>query len=181
MKRRDLIKILGVSTVGLISVPFWIDGWNKESLPPNELGMEEDQQLLLRDIVDSIIPKTDVPGAKELHVDKFMVVMVADCYEKQVRDEFLSGFAELQKFSKEKYKKKFGDLSEGEKMELFKIMSEKPLPENKKINFIAFVKNLTITGYMTSEYVETNHLHYEMVPGRFLGSFPITQSKFYNI
>lgn len=180
MKRRDLIKILGVSTVGLISVPFWIDGWNEDSLPPNELGMEEEQQLLLQDIVDAMIPKTDIPGAKELQVDKFMVVMVADCYEKQVRDEFLAGFAELQKFSKEELKKEFGDLSREEKSKLFKMMSEKPIADNQKINFISFVKGLTITGFMTSEYIEMNHLHYEMVPGRFDGSFPITQSKFYN-
>lgn len=180
MKRRDLIKILGVSTVGLISVPFWIDGWSEDSLPPNQLGMEEDQQLLLQDIVDSMIPKTQIPGAKELNVDKFIVVMVADCYEKQVRDEFLIGLAELQKVTEEKYNKKFNELSQDEKLNLFKDISEKPVPENKKINFISFVKGLAITGYMTSEYVEMNHLHYEMVPGRFHGSFPVTESKFYN-
>ncbi|WP_159039847.1 gluconate 2-dehydrogenase subunit 3 family protein [Christiangramia fulva] len=180
MKRRDLLKILGVSAVGLVSVPLWIDYWDGDDLPPNQLGMPEDQQLLLKDLVETIIPKTDIPGAQDLQVDKFVVTMVADCYEKQVRDEFLNGFKELQNSAEKTYKSDFLKIKEEEKNTLLTEMAEKPVPENQKINFITFLKGLTITGYMTSEYVEMNHLHYEMVPGRFYGSFPVSKSKFYN-
>jgi hypothetical protein len=38
---------------------------------------------------------------------------------------------------------------------------------------MATLKGLTIRGYMTTEYVMVNHLHYVMAPGFFNGCEPL--------
>ena len=103
MKRRTLIKTLGISAVGLATVPFWIDSWTAEDLPEDDGFLTGNQQLQLAELVNIIIPKTDTPGAKELGVEKFISVMVRDCYNEEVKAEFLSGFGELNAFSEDFY------------------------------------------------------------------------------
>lgn len=181
MNRRKLIQILGVSAVGLVSVPWWIDSWTDEDVSQNALGMKEEQLLLLNSTVSTIIPKTDIPGAGELKVDKFVITMVADCYEKSVQEEFLAGFPEIQVFSKDKYDRVFMDLSQAERLSTLREFAEQPKPENKKINFVGFLKGLTVTGFMTSEYIQTNQLNYEMVPSRFNGSLPVSELNYKSV
>jgi hypothetical protein len=40
-------------------------------------------------------------------------------------------------------------------------------------DFYSLIKNLTIQGYTTSEYVQTTFLKYEMVPGHYYGCVPV--------
>ena len=40
-------------------------------------------------------------------------------------------------------------------------------------NFIRLARSLTIRGYLSSEYVMTKLMGYEMAPGRYLGCVPV--------
>lgn len=178
MKRRDLIKTLGISAVGLATVPFWIDSWIAEDLPETSDDISDDQKLMLAGIVDTLIPATNTPGAKELKVDRFVLVMVSDCFEKDVQKEFAAGFDELDRAAKDAYGKVFVNLSDSEKNEVLNKMLGTEKAADKKINFVRFVKDLTVTGYTSSKYVLENILDYEQVPSRWNGSFPVNQKKY---
>ncbi|MDT0645607.1 gluconate 2-dehydrogenase subunit 3 family protein [Zunongwangia sp. F260] len=180
MKRRDLIKTLGISAVGLATVPFWIDSWTAEELPEANGDVNDDQKLMLAGMVDTIIPATDTPGAKELEVDRFVLVMVNDCFEKEVQKEFAAGFNSVDEASKDQYGKSFVELSGAERHEILNKMLATEKSSDKKINFVPFVKDLTIAGYTTSKYVLENILDYEQVPSRWDGSFPVNQEKYHN-
>lgn len=181
MKRRTLIKTLGISAIGLATVPLWIDSWNADDLPEGDGFLTGEQRLQLQEIVNAIIPKTDTPGAKELEVDKFISTMVADCYEKQVQEEFLAGFQEIDITSEKMYGNSFSKISDPERNDILCTLEATEAGPGKMINFIPFVKGLTITGFMTSQYVMENHLVYELVPARFNGSFPVSQSVYINV
>lgn len=181
MNRRNLIKTLGISAVGLATVPFWIDSWTAEDLPEDDGFLTGNQQLQLAELVNIIIPKTDTPGAKELGVEKFISVMVRDCYNEEVKAEFLSGFGELNAFSEDFYGNSLIKITEAERNDMLCTLESYETPPEKKINFVAFVKGLTIAGFMSSQYVMENHLNYELVPARFHGSFPVTQSIYTNV
>lgn len=181
MKRRTLIKTLGISAVGLATVPFWIDSWTEEDLPEDDGFLTGDQQLQLAELVNVIIPGTDIPGAKELGVEKFISVLVRDCYSEEVKAEFLAGFGALNTFSEDLYGKVLMKLTEAERNDILCTLEAYETPPEKKINFIAFVKDLSIAGYMSSKYVLENLLNYEMVPSRFHGSFPVNQSIYTNV
>lgn len=175
MNRRNLLKILGISAVGVATVPLWMDAWTTDDLPEDSLALNEDKKLLLLEIVDTLIPSGDIPGAKDLEVDKFVRVMVANCFEEDIQREFLAGFDELETVVKARYDKAFKEIPKKERIIILEAMAANKI-EGKEINFVEFVKELTITGYMNSQYVMENLRDYEFIPGRFDGSFPVEKT-----
>lgn len=180
MKRRTLLKTLGITTVGVATVPLWMEVWKPEDLPESGLKIDQDQKRMLTDLADNIIPASDTPGAKELQVDEFILIMVADCFSEKVQEEFLAGFNDLDLYCKKEFGKKFIKLSPKKKNQLLGDLETAEKDPEQEINFIDFVKQLTITGYMSSEYVQTNIMKFELVPARFHGSFPVAQSIYKN-
>ncbi len=180
MNRRNLIKTMAISAVGLATVPLWVDSWTAEDLSLTGFDVDDDQRLLLAELVDAIIPATDTPGAKELEVHKFILTMLGDCYEKDIQDEFLAGFEELNATTKEQYGKTFMKMQDRERNNILSTLATAEIPPEKQVNFVSLVKSLTITGYMSSKYVLQNILQYEQVPSRFYGSFPVNQSIYSN-
>lgn len=180
MNRRTLIKTLGISAVGLATVPLWIDSWTTEDLPEDDGFLTGEQRLQLTAIVDTLIPGTDTPGAKELEVEKFISVLVRDCYNEEVKTEFLAGFDEVNSYSNRLYNDDFIKITEPERNDVICSLEAMETAAGKNINFVSFVKGLTISGYMSSRYIMEGHLDYEFVPSRFNGSFPVSQSIYSN-
>ncbi|WP_373057354.1 gluconate 2-dehydrogenase subunit 3 family protein [Zunongwangia sp. H14] len=180
MNRRNLLKVLGISAVGIATVPLWMDSWTTESLPDNFVDINEDQEKMLTAMVDTIIPSTETPGAKALGVDKFVLTMVGDCFSEEVQQQFMEGFQELNETSDEAFGKDFTKLSSTQREEVLTTMLKSENNPEEQMNFVAFVKGLTVGGYMSSEYVMKNLLHYEQVPARWNGSFPVEKSIYHN-
>ena len=181
MNRRNVIKALGLSAAGLATVPLWVDAWTVEKLPGVDLDITKSQLSRLTGLIDAMIPATDTPGAKELGVEEFIIRIVDSCYEAQVQDEFLAGFDELDRVANEQYGKSFMKLTDVQKTEILSQLEAVPVAPEKKINFVSFVKGLTITGYMSSEYVLTHVLDYKLIPSHFYGSFPVDKSIYSNV
>jgi hypothetical protein len=128
----------------------------------------------MAEIVETIIPTTDTPGAKEIGVHDFVLTMVSDCYGKDVQQEFYSGLIQLEKTTQAKYKKSFKDCDLAQRTEILNQLENKSkLGKDGEIKFFPLVKGLTIQGYLNSEYVMKNLVKFELVPGRFDGSFPV--------
>ncbi|MDR6561303.1 MULTISPECIES: gluconate 2-dehydrogenase subunit 3 family protein [unclassified Arcicella] len=171
MQRRSAIKNLALTIGGTIVLPAWANAWSKESLQNNTFKISYSQEALLAEIVETIIPKTDTPGAKELGADKFILKMVADCYDKKSQDIFAKGLVSVDELSKKEYAKTFVESDSKQKLDILKKMSTSQNSDDK--GFIQLVKGLTIDGYLVSEYVMTNLRIFEMVPGRYHGCVPI--------
>lgn len=180
MNRRNLLKILGVSAVGVATVPLWMDAWNSDDLPSDTSEIKKDQELVLIEIVDTYIPADEIPGAKELEVDRFVLAMVTGCLEEDIQREFYQGFQELEKVTQEKYDSSFPALTNEQRIDCLTTLEAAEKDPDKKMNFVTFVKELTITGYMNSQYILENHMNYELVPARFHGSFPVEKSIYSN-
>ena len=156
---------------------------------------EEEGNILIK-LVDIILPKTDTPSASEVNVhvfiDRFTNEIVEEVQQDMTRlslDKFIS------KALKDSGKEKAGDLTsedlepilatalnvteeeEVENMELMiKNTSAAAKGENDavpdEVMRFSFAKNLrdmTIWGYKTSEYVGENVLAYLPVPGEYIG------------
>jgi hypothetical protein len=122
-------------------------------------------------MVQTIIPKTDTPGAGDLGVNKFVELMVKDCFDDKAQKVFQSGLSELEHKSKQEYQLSFSAASDAQRKKLLENFSAGGNEAQKA--FFNMVKNLTIQGYMSSEYVMTNLTHYELVPARYHGCVPI--------
>ena len=176
MNRRNLLKVLGISAVGVATVPLWMDAWTTDKLPADTFDLGEDQKVVLAELVETYIPGGDIPGAKELEVDLFVRAMVSGCFQKDVQKEFRAGFKELDTAAQEEFGNAFAELSKDERLKLVTTLESAEKDPNKKIHFVSFVKDLTISGYMSSQYILENHMGYEFIPARFNGSFPVEKT-----
>jgi hypothetical protein len=156
---------------GLVNLPAWANGWNKDSVAPSLAIFSLKQEVLLAEIVETIIPTTNTPGAKELDVHTFIQKILADCSGKKVQDTFAKGVDSLEASARQNFGKSFAACDTVQRTGLLKKMEQESDTEKKE--FFSIVKGLTIRGYMTSEYVMTNLTHYEAIPSRYHGCVPV--------
>jgi len=171
MQRRSAIKNIALTISGTIVLPSWANAWNKETIANASSKISASQENLLAEIVETIIPKTDTLGAKDLKVHQFTIKMVADCYDKKSQETFLKGFDLVDVNAKRDFSKTFIDCDGKQKLEILNKMSNSENADEK--GFIRLIKNLTIQGYLNSEYVMTNLRIFEFAPARYHGCVPV--------
>jgi len=139
----------------------------------------------LNEVGEVIIPATNTPGAKEAKVGEFMSVMVRDCYDEKNQNIFMEGMRELQfKEAKSKIGKSFMEANAQERHDLISALDKEvqAIKEAKKANpdkktgnekhYFTTMKELTLTGFFTSEVGATKALRYVAIPGRYEGCVP---------
>lgn len=170
MERRVALRNMALAMGAMANLPAWASGWNKAAIAKAGL-LSADQSKNLTAIVETIIPKTDTPGAGELGVGGFVEKMVKDCYDTKVQANLASGISNLDEQSIQRFGKSFAEVTKAQRLTLLQEV-EKSADKDQKA-FFGLVKNLTIQGYMSSEYVMTNITHYELVPARYHGCVPV--------
>lgn len=171
MKRRTAIKNLALAAGSLVSMPTWANNWTKENLLNKQGILNFAEQNTLELIIEAIIPESDTLGAKSVGVPVFIDKMLADCYEKPVVDNVKKGLEYVENTAQTTYNKPFSSLLLKEKQDILLAIEK---GDNKELkDFYSLIKNLTIQGYTTSEYVMTKFLNYEMAPGFYHGCVPV--------
>ena len=171
MNRRVVIRNMALAVTGLVLLPGCDLGSKKAAAQDLEPFLSADQEGLLAQVVDTIIPATDTPGAKELNVHLFVQKMVTDCYEKEAQENLVNGLNALEAKAKQKHGRMFSACSADERIALLRAMEQSG--EASEQEFYKLVKGLTVRGYMNSEYVMMNLTHYEAVPGHYYGCVPV--------
>ena len=138
----------------------------KEASTSGIFTLTEDQDKLVAEMAETIIPKTNIPGAKELKVEEFINVMVTDCFDKETQDKFSKGLASVNDFAEKRFSKSFIESTPEQRIELFQDISDKKegIPA-EAIEFFPLIKGLTIHSYMTSQYILTEVNPWLLVPG----------------
>jgi predicted house-cleaning noncanonical NTP pyrophosphatase (MazG superfamily) len=143
------------------------------------VSFSKDDIAFLNEVAETILPATNTPGAKEAKVGEFMTVMVNDCYEEDNQIIFMEGMKALKfKDAKAKIGKSFMEASAEERHQLLVTLDAeaKEYQKNKKAeeptHYFSMIKQLTLTGFFTSEVGATKVLRYVATPGRFDGSAP---------
>ena len=171
MKRRHAVKSLATSLGALLTLPAWANSWTPQSVALSSPFFNAPHEDLLIDIVSTIIPEGDKPGAKSLGVPNFIQKMVVDCFEKKAQEDFKIGLDTIEKTAQQAYNQSFIKLTAAQKEEILRGLSNSEDILQKE--FFKAIKNLTIQGYTTSEYVMVNYYKYEMAPGHFYGCVPV--------
>ena len=126
-----------------------------------------EQEKLLAEVAEVIIPTTDTPGAKAAGVAQFIVRVMRDCYQREEQEKFYAGLARLEGGKNSRYGKEFAELDAAQKNVVVRDTAE----GNKA--FFILMKQLTVAGYFTSEIGATKALAYLPIPGRFEGDVPL--------
>lgn len=168
MKRRAAIKSLFIIAGGIAILPSCSGEAGKASIQLNNLDINAKQEDLLAEITETILPKTETFGSKELNLHLFVLKMVDDCHNKADRDSFVKGLDRIDILAKEKFSKEFTVLSAQQRTQLLQYIasSEKETDEQR---FYDITKKRTIQGFLNSQYVMKDLKQYELIPGRYNG------------
>jgi gluconate 2-dehydrogenase gamma chain len=141
----------------------------------------EDQARIISELAQTIIPKTDTPGAKEAGVPGFIDQMLKECYKKEDQDKFITGLTEFEAAAKAAHGDNFIYLDAEKQLAFVKAQNEaavnavKADPSQPR-PFILSAKELTLLGFFTSEPGATQVLQYEAVPGSYKGCIPLSEA-----
>lgn len=201
MDRRAALRNIGLSAGFIAVTPTLIS--LMQSCSKKEYMMDWTPELLTADeakaldqIVDLIIPETDIPGAKALHVpmliDKYathvasaeeagmfktgagMILVELGVNEDKPVDEVTTEaydalLAKYLKLPKEKQMEYRNQMYAPEALE-----NPESIPQEVIVfNFLASIRDLTILGYKSTEYIGENVLAYQPVPGEQIGCAPV--------
>jgi len=131
----------------------------------------DDDKALLDEIGETILPATDIPGAKATGIGAFMAMMVNDCYTDKEHAEFVAGMAKVKEASSSKYGKTFLALQPSERTDLLNEIYVSQRKHNQAPYF-KMMKDLTLLGYFSSEIGCTKAVRYIEVPGAYHGDVP---------
>ena len=172
MDRRSAIKTCFVFTVGAALLPSCLDQRSKSSLLLKNIKISGGQEQLMAELSETIIPKTNTPGAKDVSAHLFALMMVDECFYPDTQKKFVAGLKDFEDQSEKKLGKKFVECSPTQRNEFVAGLDSRKTDDNISA-FYQIAKGLTIQAFTTSEYYLTKVRVYEMVPGRFHGCVPV--------
>ena len=201
MERRELLKIIATFTgAAMIGGDLLLSGCKSDVAEAPSFS--ESTMSLLNEIGETIIPKTDTPGAKDANVAEVMKTVVTDCYTPESQAEFMKGIENIDKESKKRFSKKFMELSVKQREELLTGLEEeakkyndeqnkkddprreKLKKEDKEYDFVSaprhyytMMKQLTLLAFFSSEAGMTKALRYLPIPGKYDGAYKYTKGE----
>lgn len=191
MNRREVLKnttlFLGYSlSAGALS-EFFIACQKEAQLNWQPVFLTNNQANLIAEIAETILPKTETPGAKELGVPQFIDKMLKEMLSEADQKAFVEDLEKFDETCEEANKKSFIECNQQER-EAFLLKADKEagkLPPSAwgitlvakpdPVAFFRRVKSLTLLGYYTSEKVGKEILSYDPIPGEFIACMPLSQ------
>jgi len=87
--RRIAIQQLLLIWAGVALLPSCLQNEQKVSIPLKMIRIDPDDESMLAELAETILPKTDTPGAKDLSAHLFALKMVDDCYSKVNQEKYI--------------------------------------------------------------------------------------------
>lgn len=193
MNRRTVLKQLAVMTGGMVLVPSCDFSRNDILSAYDQLKVTRGEVNILAKLCETIIPSGEaIKGADDLHIKNFVLVMMNDCYSKDDQMAFTKGLKNFNAFTRSVSGKSFEDMDKDESKELVLKVLDKDIDTSKFENneeytledinsFVNRTKQLTVQGFMASEYIMTGIMPYQLVPGGFSGKVKIKEGEKVNV
>jgi hypothetical protein len=171
MNRRELLKLITAATgTAMIGGTALLSGCTTN--PQTSENFSAENIALLDEIAETILPRTNTPGAKDAKVGQFMSVYVTDCYTLDERTIFHKGLMTFEETCKQTYNRRFVELQPSEREEFINQLDKQAKVDVAAghIHYFTMIKQLTLFGFFTSEVGGTQVLRHAPIPGRFDGN-----------
>lgn len=177
MQRRQLLKHIALLTgCAVVGGDVLLSGCkNTEN---NSAFLSNSDITLFDEIAETIIPRTDTPGAKDAAVGAFVGAYTKDCYTLENQKRLQQGLTIVNEKSNKMYGQNFISLNENQKSQLLNNLELEAEAYNKdainkdKPHYYTLIKQLTLLGLFSSEVGMTKVLRYIAVPGEYEGVVP---------
>lgn len=176
VNRRTLLKQLAFIAGGVLVLPACMQDKSKSGLLLKNISIDADEEALLAEIAETILPATDTPGAKDVYAHLFALTMIDDCAKKENQEQFINGLRQMEKWSRQKLDVSFTKATPAQRESLLQAMNtDASVPEDIKA-FYKKLKGLTVQAYVTSKFYLTEVQPYQLTPGFFNGCVPVKQA-----
>ncbi len=199
ISRRSLIKQIAILTGAAVMGAEMFMSTGCKTTPVAKGILSDSSIALLNEIAETIIPKTDTPGAKEAKVAEFMNAIVSDCYTPAQQKAFTDGLIAFEKLNTTVNKKSFAECTPTQRHDLLVSLEKEAKDFDKKVaeeeakqkldiakqswggavnteglprHYYTMMKQLTLWGFFTSKEGMTKTLRYNPVPGKYDGNVP---------
>jgi len=140
----------------------------------SHVALTPDQRILITAISERIMPATDTPGAIAAGVPAYIEMMLADWYEPTDRNDFMNGLGIFEGHARVQFNRPFAELAP-EEQDLVLTQAMMGKINGLSGSFFEHCRQLTVTGYYTSEIGCRQERVYVPVPGHYDGKFPYAQ------
>lgn len=166
MDRRELIRTIAVLTgAAFVGGNLFLSGC-KDTRGPL---FSASDIAFLDEVAETIIPRTNTPGAKDAAVGKFIGFYASGCYDNAQQQILKQGIKQLNDASKKKFNTGFVQLSPTQKESLLTVIDKEARSQNAPPHYFTLMKQLTLLGFFTSEAGATQVLRFLPVPGTYEG------------
>jgi hypothetical protein len=182
MKRREALKNLGFATGFIVATPSIISLLQSctseaSTWTPEFLSVEEG--VVLTNLVDIILPKTDIPSATEVNVPQFIDKYINEVLDDESQAQVKTAFGNIISVLKPNAEDKISKVTEDDYKALLdnhmlikdEVDSEREAnPDSKDMTKSEFLNNLkwmTINAYKTTQEIGENVLAYDPIPGAY--------------
>jgi len=174
MDRREALRAFGAATALALLPHEAMAAWSRVTagLRPTE-GLSDAQLALVGAIADTIIPRTDTPGATDVGVPAFVSVIVGENYTDVERGAFITGLDAIEAQAKTTGGAPFTELAPTARAAVIESIESATDRRAEPERTYWRLKGLVVHGYFTSEPVMKQVLKVEVMPGRFEGAAPM--------
>jgi hypothetical protein len=175
MQRRDLLKLIATATGcalvgmgGALAAP---------SASASQTSFSKHDRAMLDEIAETILPRTDTPGAKDAAVGAFIARYALACYDPAQLRILQHGIITLDVLMRAKNGAGFLQASPAQRQALLTDIDLQARQHAKASgeappHYFTLMKQLTLLGFYTSEPGSTRVLRYRPVPGKYRGCVP---------
>lgn len=164
MERRQILKYTAWITGAAVAAPFatvMLSGCQTDVASQTDYiaaFFKENEWSLMRELVDTIIPKTDSPSASEVGVHQMVDHMLANVYNADDVKEYRMNIDHVFNYLKDK---------EDVKEACYFLLSKKEPFDQKAFDAFKDLRHQTIGSYLSTEEISKNYLNYLPVPGEY--------------
>jgi len=181
INRREAIVRLALLMGGTMVGPRLLHGAWSVDPATNADGGDAGEIALLDEIGETIIPATDIPGAKAVHIGAFIAMMVRECYDAAHQAAFHAGVKTLAEVYRSRHGHAFAGAPAEERTAFLNALDREQKAHTAKkgpaepAHYFRMLKELTVLGYFSSEIGATQALRFVEVPGSYAGNVPYKQ------
>lgn len=172
MHRRDLLKLIAAATGCTL-----VGAGRVLAAAPGQTPFSAGDLAMLDEIAETIIPRTDTPGAKDAAVGAFIVRYAQACYDPAQLRSLKQGIVTVDARMHAQAGAGFLHASPAQRHALLTRIDAEAKQQAKEAgqadpHYFTLMKQLTLLGFFTSEPGSTRVLRYRPVPGKYRGCVP---------
>ena len=171
--RRTVLRQLAIVAGGVLVLPTCLQQKSKSSLLLKNITIAPEEEALVADLSEAILPATDTPGAKDLYTHLFALKMIDDCSTKEEQQRFVQGLAHFDAWSKKTAGVLFTNANKAQQERVLQILEKNQNVPEEIDAFYKQLKALTVQAYLSSKFYLTDVQPYQLTPGYYHGCVPV--------